>query len=259
VWLLAVLDPTARLRTGNQFMRRQLEPCAFTKTDLRAAVDATDDWIDANATSFNSALPAEFRTTATATQKTLLFCYIAMRRGGLLRADEDGWPVATVRVELAPEEAQFLATAFPQYAKVNGTNFPVSGLKYDAAATETAYWKLPAFDYGSGNLTLDILWYADTATSGVVRWEAAVAAITPETDTQDVETKAFATALAVDDTHLGTTGQRVHKATVTISNLDSLAALDVVWLKVARLGGHANDTMTGDSVLISVWLSYSDV
>jgi hypothetical protein len=166
--------------------------------------------------------------------------------------------VATVRVELAPEEAQSLASAFPQFIKANGTNFPVTGLYYDASATETAYWKLPAFDYGSGNLTLDILWYADTATSGVVRWETAIAAITPEIDTQDAETKAFATALTVDDTHLGTTGQRVHKATITISNLDSLAALDVVWLKVARLGGHANDTMTGDVVVLSAWLSYSD-
>jgi hypothetical protein len=35
-------------------------------------------------------LPVEFRTNASATQKTLLFCYVAMRRAGLLRADEDG-------------------------------------------------------------------------------------------------------------------------------------------------------------------------
>jgi hypothetical protein len=70
-------------------MRGNLEACGFTKADLRAAVDATDTWIDNNAASYNSALPAAFRTTATATQKTLLFCYVAMRRHGLLRAEED--------------------------------------------------------------------------------------------------------------------------------------------------------------------------
>ncbi|MCZ2076465.1 MAG: hypothetical protein LC130_15875, partial [Bryobacterales bacterium] len=100
---------------------------------------------------------------------------------------------------LAPEEAQFLASAFPQYVKNNGTNFPVSGLAFDAAADEAAFWKFRAVDYTSGNLTLDLFWYADTATSGNIVWDAQIAAITPETDTQDVETKAFAAISSVTD------------------------------------------------------------
>lgn len=166
--------------------------------------------------------------------------------------------MATVRQTFSPKGADFLATAFPQFVKTNGTNFPVTGLAYDAAATETAYWVWTALGYGSGNITCDMLWYADTASSGVVRWEAAIAAITPDTDTQDVETKAFAAVQTVDDTHLGTTGQRVHIASVAISNLDSIAAQDEVWLKLSRLGAHANDTMTGDAILLAVRLSYSD-
>lgn len=166
--------------------------------------------------------------------------------------------MATVRVPLAPEDAQYLATAFPQFTKTNGTNFPVTGLAYDATTAEAAYWKLESFSYGSGNLTLDVLWYADTASSGGIVWQAALAAITPDTDSQDVETKAFATAQQVTDTHLGTTGQRVHQATLTITNLDSLAALDVIWLKIGRLPADAADTMTGDGILIRAWLSYSD-
>lgn len=166
--------------------------------------------------------------------------------------------MATVRQYLAAEEAQFLATAFPAFTKTNGTNFPVTGLAFDAAATESAYWHLAAFNYGSGNLTCDVEWYADTASSGVVRWDAAIAAITPDADTTDVETKAFATSQSVDDTHLGTTAQRLHQASITISNLDALAALDEVWFRLGRLGGHANDTMTGDAIAVSVRLSYSD-
>lgn len=158
---------------------------------------------------------------------------------------------------LAPEEAQFLASAFPQYIKNNGTNFPVSGLAFDAATDEAAFWKFRAVDYTSGNLTLDLFWYADTATSGNIVWDAQIAAITPETDTQDVETKAFATANSVTDSHLGTTGQRLHKATITISNLDSLAADDIVWLRINRDANNASDTMAGDAILTLAQLSYS--
>ncbi|MWA08761.1 hypothetical protein [Streptomyces sp. BA2] len=166
--------------------------------------------------------------------------------------------MANVRLDLDPEQATFLGSAFPQYDKFNGTAFPVSGLRYDAAGTETAYWKLDSFGYGSGNITCDLLWQAENATSGVVRWEVAIAAITADTDSQDVTTKAFATVQTVDDTHLGTTGKRVMLATVTISNLDSIAASDLVWVKIARLGGHANDTMANDAWLIQARLTYSD-
>jgi len=166
--------------------------------------------------------------------------------------------VATVRLDLDPEQAVFLGTAFPQYDKVNGTNFPVAGLRYDAAATETAYWRLDSFGYGSGNVTCDLVWQAENATSGVVRWEVALAAITADVDTQDVTTKAFATAHTVDDTHLGTTGKRLMLATVALSNLDSIAAGDVVWVRVSRLGAHANDTLANDCWLLQARLSYSD-
>jgi len=166
--------------------------------------------------------------------------------------------MSTIPRELHPDEAQYGSAAFPQLLKNNGTNGPVKYLAYDASATEAAYWELTAFAYGSGDLSLDIIWGAATATTGVVRWEAAIAAITPETDSQDPETKAYATALTVDDTHLGTTAKRLMRATITISNLDSLAAGDEVWLRLARLGGHANDTMAGDAWLKKAVLSYSD-
>lgn len=168
--------------------------------------------------------------------------------------------MATVRHLLLPEEAQFLATNFPAYVKTNGTNFPVSGLAYDASTDEAAFWKLVASAYGAGNLTLTIYWYADTASANNVVWEAQLAAITANTDSQDVETDGLTTANFVQDTHLGTTGQRVHSCDLTISNLDSLAADDVVFLRIARdaNGTNATDDMTGDAILIGAVLSYSD-
>ena len=87
---MAVLPDLDRDRVVRFFMRRSTTSLgAVTKADLRAAVDATDAWIDTNAASFNSALPVAFRTGATLVQKTALFCYVAMRRAGILQVDED--------------------------------------------------------------------------------------------------------------------------------------------------------------------------
>lgn len=165
--------------------------------------------------------------------------------------------MATVRQQLDPEGAQFLSSSFPALTK-NGSNFPVVGLAFDAASDEAAFWRFTADSYGSGNLTVDIGWYADTASSGDVVWAVQIAAITPDTDSQDVETKSLATANTVTDSHLGTTGQRVHRASVTVSNLDSIAANDEVWIRVARDADNASDTMTGDAILIGARVSYSD-
>lgn len=59
--------------------------CGITKADLKAAVDATDTWIDGNQTSFNTALPTTARNSLNQTQKTLLFCYVALKRAGILQ------------------------------------------------------------------------------------------------------------------------------------------------------------------------------
>ena len=166
--------------------------------------------------------------------------------------------MATVYQQFTAGEAVFLATAFPQLVKNNGTNFPVMGLSFDAAADEAAFWQFIATNYGSGNLTLEIYWYADTASTGNVIFDAQIAAITPDTDSQDIETDALATVQSVTDSHLGTTGQRLHKATITISNLDSLASGDYVALRLNRDADNASDTMTGDAIVVLLRLSYSD-
>lgn len=57
----------------------------FDFDELKAAADATDEWIDDNASSYNSALPAgNFRSNATLAQKTILFAYVAFKRAGLI-------------------------------------------------------------------------------------------------------------------------------------------------------------------------------
>lgn len=87
---MALLPDLDRNRVWRWFMRRNPEPCAFTKTDLRAAVDACDAWCENNTSSFNTALPQPFRGAATAQQKALLLSYVAQRRAGILKVEEDG-------------------------------------------------------------------------------------------------------------------------------------------------------------------------
>lgn len=166
--------------------------------------------------------------------------------------------MATVYQQFEPGSAIMLASAFPQLTKWNGTNYPILTLAYDAATAEAAFWIARAVNYGSGNLTLDLDWYADTATTGNVIWGVQLAVITPDTDTQNIETDALATASTVTDSHLGTTGQRLHRATITASNLDSLANNDWFIFRLYRDAAAGGDTMTGDALLTLVTLSYSD-
>lgn len=166
--------------------------------------------------------------------------------------------MATVYQQFDPVSGIFRTTAFPQIVLANGTNIPVRGLAFDASTDEAVFFPFRAVSYGSGNLTVAVDWYADTASSGNVVFTAAIAAITPDTDTQDIETDSLATANTVTDSHLGTTAQRLHRALITVSNLDSLAADDYVVLQLTRDADNASDTMTGDAIVVAVCVSYSD-
>lgn len=168
--------------------------------------------------------------------------------------------MATITQQFDPQAGKLRTTIFPQRVQANGSNYPVAGMAFDAAVDEEIYFNFVATDYGAGNVTVRIFWYADTGTSGTCVWEAQLAVITPNTDTQDIETDSLATLNFIQDTHLATTGQRLHSADIAISNLDSLAADDFVTLRLARdaNGTNAADSMTGDAIVVLVVVEYSD-
>ncbi|MFC7591040.1 hypothetical protein ACFQYP_50650 [Nonomuraea antimicrobica] len=82
--------------------------------------------------------------------------------------------MATVYQYLPPEEAALrTAAGFPQFVINQGTTFPVTGLAFDGAGTaqEYAYWKFTPFGYAAGaDVTVEIIWYAVSGTSGTVNW-----------------------------------------------------------------------------------------
>lgn len=150
------------------------------------------------------------------------------------------------------------SVTLPEY-KEAGTNITVPTYSFADNATESIQFQIgyvPA--YGSGNVTVHLEWYGDTATTGNVVLAVQLACVTPETDTQDMETKNWATENTVTDSHLGTNAQRLHKATVTVTNLDSITTGDMAWMKVSRKGGDASDTMSNDLQLAAVVIEYSD-
>jgi hypothetical protein len=82
------LTTNQRLDAARAWARKAFVEMAQTATvnadEIAAAVAATDDWIEANGGAYNLTLPLPFRATATPEQKTLLFCYVALKRAGVI-------------------------------------------------------------------------------------------------------------------------------------------------------------------------------
>ena len=82
---MAVLTNEQRAAVTKQLMERlseDREVCGISKQDLRAAVNGTDDWLDANAAAANQALPQPARSALTAAQKSMMLTAVANERWG---------------------------------------------------------------------------------------------------------------------------------------------------------------------------------
>jgi hypothetical protein len=147
----------------------------------------------------------------------------------------------------------------PEFVTINGTNFPIGNCWAFDASTDEYIFSEGLFipNYGSGNVSVLLDFYSRTGqTSGNVVWGAALSVRTPG-DAQSVETDAFATENTVTQAVNGT-ARGPTRATVAVSNLDSLAANDELVLRIRRLASNGSDTMTGDALLRLVTLQYSD-
>ncbi|KKL98195.1 hypothetical protein LCGC14_1826850 [marine sediment metagenome] len=84
---MAVLTRAERKKIASPWVRKIITELGQSKnltvTDLEAAVQATEDWIEANQASYVAILPEPFKTNTDASAKILLFVYTAMKRGGL--------------------------------------------------------------------------------------------------------------------------------------------------------------------------------
>jgi hypothetical protein len=174
--------------------------------------------------------------------------------------------MATVSVPLSVLGAEFFSTvqAPELLLELNTATAaqasPVYSLAFDTTTQEAAYWTIPVFNYGSGNVSLLIDWFATAVTGGVV-WGGALQAQTPG-DAQSVLTDALVPLIASQTTVTTTasaTASGPTRSTLVLTSLDSLAAGDIVTFKLYRDPANASDTMAGDAKVRALTLQYSDV
>lgn len=80
---MAVLDESDRAALWAELMRSLSTlrvPVSITKQELRAVVNAADDWVDANAASYNAALPQPGRSALTAAAKRAVLVFVITAR-----------------------------------------------------------------------------------------------------------------------------------------------------------------------------------
>jgi hypothetical protein len=81
---MAVLSENARAELHAAFMREgdllTETYGAMTKADLRAAVNAVDQFMEDNKGAMNNAIPLPARSEMTTKQKALLYVYVLQRR-----------------------------------------------------------------------------------------------------------------------------------------------------------------------------------
>lgn len=80
---MAVLADADRVLVWAEVMR-SIACQGVIKPELRAAIDAIDNWVDSNATSFNAAIPQPARSALTTKQKAALLMYVVQKRFGVL-------------------------------------------------------------------------------------------------------------------------------------------------------------------------------
>lgn len=82
---MALLDDLDRKAVWAEFMGRmgpEERGGPMTKADFRAAVDAMDAYVAANAATINAAFPAAARQALTNVEKIGVFAYVALKRYG---------------------------------------------------------------------------------------------------------------------------------------------------------------------------------
>jgi len=128
---------------------------------------------------------------------------------------------------------------------------------FDASTDEHLWFsfRMPA-NYLSGG-AVKILWMAN-ATSGTARWGASLGAVTPA-DTDTALEHAQATASTAGTAANATEARREVETSITLANLDSVAAGDFVSLCVFRDadGTSGTDDLSVDAEVFSIAFEYT--
>lgn len=155
------------------------------------------------------------------------------------------------RHSFKPQAVEGPTSAFAPLDKTNVR--PV--LMFDASSDEAAYWTDIAAQGFTGAVTVVISYIMASATSGAVRFQAQIEAIT-DGDAIDLDaTTSFDTANSAGETVPGTAGH-MSQLSITMTNADSIAAGDYFRLSINRDadGTSGTDDAAGDCYVLLVEL-----
>lgn len=155
------------------------------------------------------------------------------------------------RAVFTPTSAEFPASGFAVPSVVNDR--PV--IAFDASTDENVYFTDIAPQGLTGTITALITYMMASATTGSVRFQAALEAVT-DGDATDLDAgTSFDTDNSAGATVPGTAGH-IDQLSVTMTNADSIAAGDYYRLRVRRDadGTSGTDDATGDCYVLAVEL-----
>ncbi len=138
-------------------------------------------------------------------------------------------------------------------AGLNYTN-SVPHLLFDDTTSELVYWviRMPE-DFSSAPL-LKVMYSATSAVTGTFGVSVSLMAVT-DGDTANVDTESYDTANSpTAETVPATTAGKLGEISVTLTNADSVAAGDLLFIRLAR---NIADTAVGDIEVRAVSLEYT--
>jgi hypothetical protein len=156
--------------------------------------------------------------------------------------------VATTRLILIPSAAEVPTSSGAAYLRVNAR----PALAFDDTTDESAYWTAVGWQELSGALTAVLSLVMASATSGAVRFQVAVEAVTAGDAVALASTTSFDTTNSGGATVPGTL--ILFQVSIALTNADSLAAADYLRVSVNRDadGTSGTDDATGDCYLLAV-------
>lgn len=80
---MAVLTDPDRAAVTADWQRVNLDQLGVTKAELRAALNAVDDWLEANESALNLAIPQPARAQLTTKQKAHLLMFVIRKKYGV--------------------------------------------------------------------------------------------------------------------------------------------------------------------------------
>lgn len=155
------------------------------------------------------------------------------------------------RFVFTPYGAEFPASAFPQLLLSNRR----PALAFDGAADEACYWTGIAPQGLTGAITVVITYAAASATTGTVRFEALLEALTAADAVDTDAATSFDTTNSNGGTVPSTAGY-IGQISITMTNADSIAAADYFRLQVRRDpdGTTGTDDVASDVYVFAVEL-----